>query len=213
MRKELPKVYDPREVEPHIYQMWMDNGCFKADADPKKKPFSIVMPPPNVTGQLHMGHAMDETWQDILTRYKRMQGYAALWVPGTDHASARGGTLALGGLLPLHHGERDLLAVAIDFFDPHLHRVADAHDITRVLNEAVGQLGDVHEAVLVHTHVDEGAKVHNVAHRALELHAGLQVVDGKRRAAKDYLGRVVARVAAGLFEFVNDVDEREGAAV
>ncbi|MFR6085808.1 MAG: class I tRNA ligase family protein [Oscillospiraceae bacterium] len=73
MRKELPKVYDPREVEPHIYQMWMDNGCFKADADPKKKPFSIVMPPPNVTGQLHMGHAMDSTLQDILTRFKRMQ--------------------------------------------------------------------------------------------------------------------------------------------
>ena len=86
MRKELPKVYDPREVEPHIYQMWMDNGCFKADPDPKKKPFSIVMPPPNVTGQLHMGHAMDSTLQDILTRFKRMQGYSALWLPGTDHA-------------------------------------------------------------------------------------------------------------------------------
>ena len=86
MRKELPKVYDPREVEPHIYQMWMDNGCFKADADPQKKPFSIVMPPPNVTGQLHMGHAMDSTLQDILTRFKRMQGYSALWLPGTDHA-------------------------------------------------------------------------------------------------------------------------------
>ena len=86
MRKELPKVYDPREVEPQIYQMWMDNGCFKADPDPKKKPFSIVMPPPNVTGQLHMGHAMDSTLQDILTRFKRMQGYSALWLPGTDHA-------------------------------------------------------------------------------------------------------------------------------
>ena len=86
MRKELPKVYDPREVEPQIYQMWMDNGCFKADADPKKKPFSIAMPPPNVTGQLHMGHAMDSTLQDILTRFKRMQGYSALWLPGTDHA-------------------------------------------------------------------------------------------------------------------------------
>ena len=84
--KNCRKVYDPREVEPHIYQMWMDNGCFKADADPKKKPFSIVMPPPNVTGQLHMGHAMDSTLQDILTRFKRMQGYSALWLPGTDHA-------------------------------------------------------------------------------------------------------------------------------
>ena len=84
--KELPKVYDPRDVESRIYQMWMDGGCFKAKPDPDKKPFSIVMPPPNVTGQLHMGHALDCTLQDILTRFKRMQGYAALWLPGTDHA-------------------------------------------------------------------------------------------------------------------------------
>ena len=85
--KELPKVYDPRDVESRIYQMWMDGGCFKAKPDPDKKPFSIVMPPPNVTGQLHMGHALDNTMQDVLIRTKRMQGYAALWVPGTDHAS------------------------------------------------------------------------------------------------------------------------------
>ena len=71
MRKELPKVYDPRQVEPQIYQMWMDGGCFKAEPNPDKKPFSIVMPPPNVTGQLHMGHAMDATLQDILIRFKR----------------------------------------------------------------------------------------------------------------------------------------------
>ena len=84
--KELPKVYEPQQVESRIYQMWMDNNCFKATPDPDKKPFSIVMPPPNVTGQLHMGHAMDATLQDILTRFKRMQGYEALWLPGTDHA-------------------------------------------------------------------------------------------------------------------------------
>ena len=84
--KELPKVYDPRDVESRIYQLWMDGGCFKARPDPDKKPFSIVMPPPNVTGQLHMGHALDCTLQDILTRFKRMQGYEALWLPGTDHA-------------------------------------------------------------------------------------------------------------------------------
>ena len=81
MRKELPKVYDPRQVEPRIYQMWTDGGCFKAEPNPDKKPFSIVMPPPNVTGQLHMGHAMDATLQDILIRFKRMQGYEALWLP------------------------------------------------------------------------------------------------------------------------------------
>ena len=86
MKKELPKVYEPQQVESRIYEMWENAGCFSASPDPKKKPFSIVMPPPNVTGQLHMGHALDCTLQDILTRFKRMQGYAALWVPGTDHA-------------------------------------------------------------------------------------------------------------------------------
>ena len=86
MRKELPKTYEPQEVEGKIYQSWLDAGCFRAAPNPDKKPFSIVMPPPNVTGQLHMGHAMDCTLQDILIRYKRMQGYEALWMPGTDHA-------------------------------------------------------------------------------------------------------------------------------
>ena len=86
MRKELPKTYEPQEVEGKIYQAWMDGNCFHAAPNPDKKPFSIVMPPPNVTGQLHMGHAMDCTLQDILIRYKRMQGYEALWMPGVDHA-------------------------------------------------------------------------------------------------------------------------------
>ena len=86
MRKELPKVYEPQEVESRVYETWEKNGCFKGHRDPNRKPFTIVMPPPNVTGQLHMGHAMDSTLQDILIRFKRMQGYAALWVPGTDHA-------------------------------------------------------------------------------------------------------------------------------
>ena len=86
MRKELPKVYEPQEVESRIYETWEKNGCVRGHRDPKKKPFTSVMPPPNVTGQLHMGHAMDSTLQDILIRFKRMQGYAALWVPGTDHA-------------------------------------------------------------------------------------------------------------------------------
>ena len=86
MKKDLPKTYDPKLVESSIYDMWMENDCFKAEPDPDKKPYSIVMPPPNVTGQLHMGHALDSTLQDILTRYKRMEGYSALWLPGTDHA-------------------------------------------------------------------------------------------------------------------------------
>lgn len=85
--KELEKIYDPGQVEDRLYRKWMDSDVFHTQRDPDKKPYTIVMPPPNVTGQLHMGHAMDETWQDILIRYKRMQGYAALWVPGTDHAS------------------------------------------------------------------------------------------------------------------------------
>ena len=86
MARELPKIYEPQKVESQIYEMWEKNGCFRGHRDPDKKPFTIVMPPPNVTGQLHMGHAMDATLQDILIRFKRMQGYAALWVPGTDHA-------------------------------------------------------------------------------------------------------------------------------
>ena len=86
MAKELPKTYDPKQVEERIYQTWMDKGYFHAEVDKTKKPFTIVIPPPNVTGQLHMGHALDETFQDILIRAKRMQDYNALWIPGTDHA-------------------------------------------------------------------------------------------------------------------------------
>ena len=83
----MAKVYDPAGVEKRIYQNWEEKGYFKGHADPDKKPFTIVIPPPNITGQLHMGHALDNTLQDILIRFKRMQGFAALWVPGTDHAS------------------------------------------------------------------------------------------------------------------------------
>ena len=86
MARELPKVYEPQQVESRIYNMWQEGGYFHAEADESKKPFTIVMPPPNVTGQLHMGHAMDATLQDTLIRFKRMQGYNALWVPGVDHA-------------------------------------------------------------------------------------------------------------------------------
>lgn len=87
MSKELAKTYDPSGIEERLYQKWMDKGYFHASVNPDKKPFTIVMPPPNVTGQLHMGHALDETLQDILIRFKRMQGYEALWQPGTDHAA------------------------------------------------------------------------------------------------------------------------------
>ena len=86
MRKELPKVYEPQQVENEIYKMWEENGHFKPNKGRDAKPFTIVMPPPNVTGQLHMGHAMDATLQDTLIRFKRMQGYNALWLPGVDHA-------------------------------------------------------------------------------------------------------------------------------
>ena len=84
--RELEKVYDPKSVEKKIYKMWQDGGYFKGVIDPGRVPFTIVIPPPNVTGQLHLGHAFDETLQDILTRFKRMQGFSALWIPGTDHA-------------------------------------------------------------------------------------------------------------------------------
>lgn len=86
MAKELSKTYDPKAVEEKVYQEWIDGGYFHAEVDETKKPFTVVIPPPNVTGQLHMGHALDETFQDIIIRTKRMQGYNALWIPGTDHA-------------------------------------------------------------------------------------------------------------------------------
>ncbi len=87
MKKELPKQYSPSEFEDKIYSYWMENDCFKASPNSKKKPYTIVIPPPNITGQLHMGHALDETLQDILIRWKRMSGYETLWLPGTDHAA------------------------------------------------------------------------------------------------------------------------------
>ena len=87
MSRELAKTYNPGEVEDRIYDFWMQGGYFHANRDETKKPYTIVMPPPNITGQLHMGHALDETLQDILIRWRRMQGYDTLWVPGTDHAS------------------------------------------------------------------------------------------------------------------------------
>lgn len=87
MRKELAKSYSPKDFEDRIYKYWNENNCFKAEIDKNKEPYTIVIPPPNITGQLHMGHALDETLQDILIRWKRMSGYAALWLPGTDHAA------------------------------------------------------------------------------------------------------------------------------
>ena len=87
MSKELAKTYDPKGLEDRLYQKWLDKKYFHAEPNPDRKPFTIVIPPPNVTGQLHMGHALDETMQDILIRFKRMQGYETLWQPGTDHAA------------------------------------------------------------------------------------------------------------------------------
>ena len=83
---DMPKGYDPHAVEDKWYQYWEEHKYFRATVDPNREPFCIVMPPPNVTGQLHMGHALDNTLQDVLTRWRRMQGYNALWLPGTDHA-------------------------------------------------------------------------------------------------------------------------------
>ena len=85
--KELAKQYNPEEVEDRIYEKWLKGNAFAAKVNPNKKPFTIMMPPPNVTGQLHMGHALDNALQDTLIRFKRMQGFEALWQPGTDHAA------------------------------------------------------------------------------------------------------------------------------
>ena len=85
--RNLAKNYDPKEFEERIYKTWVEKGMFRAEMDSEKKPYTIVMPPPNITGQLHMGHALDHTLQDVLIRWKRLEGYSALWIPGSDHAS------------------------------------------------------------------------------------------------------------------------------
>ncbi len=87
MKKELGKTYDPKDIEDRLYTKWINKKYFHAEVNSQKKPYTIVIPPPNITGQLHMGHALDNTLQDILIRFKRMQGYETLWMPGTDHAS------------------------------------------------------------------------------------------------------------------------------
>ena len=87
MAKELAKLYDPKNVEDRIYQFWLDQHYFHAKNDPDKQPYTIVIPPPNITGQLHMGHALDNTLQDILIRWRRMQGFDTLWLPGTQRVS------------------------------------------------------------------------------------------------------------------------------
>ena len=103
MKKELEKVYNPSAVEDRTYDFWLKNKYFHAEVDQKKKPYTIVIPPPNVTGQLHMGHALDETLQDVLIRYKRMAGFNTLWIPGTAPADLRDPTSAhsLSGWHPL----------------------------------------------------------------------------------------------------------------
>ena len=87
MEKNLSKTYDPKQFEDRLYEQWEKSGAFHGKRDESKTPFTIVMPPPNITGQLHMGHALDHTLQDVLTRWKRMQGFDTLWLPGSDHAS------------------------------------------------------------------------------------------------------------------------------
>ena len=87
MKEQLSKTYNPKETEKKLYDFWEKGGFFKAKVNKNKKPYTIVMPPPNVTGKLHMGHALDASLQDAIIRFKRMQGFEALWVPGTDHAS------------------------------------------------------------------------------------------------------------------------------
>ena len=84
---ELNKNYNPKDFEKRIYENWVEKKYFEAHPNPEKLPYTIVMPPPNITGQLHIGHALDQTLQDAVNRFKRMQGYEALWLPGTDHAS------------------------------------------------------------------------------------------------------------------------------
>jgi len=128
--EQLSKTYDPSQVEPKWYKEWMDKGYFRPEIDRDKKPFCIVMPPPNITGQLHLGHAMDNTWQDILVRWRRMQGYCTLWVPGTDHASIATEAkirdeLAKEGLTKYDLGREKFLEKAWQWREKYGRRITD----------------------------------------------------------------------------------------
>ena len=102
---EIPKAYEPKEVEQSRYKFWMDGGYFKPKIDPKKKPFTIIMPPPNVTGELHVGHALTATLEDIMTRWHRMLGDPSLWLPGVDHAGIATQVVVEKELALLHKSE------------------------------------------------------------------------------------------------------------
>lgn len=130
MAKELSKTYDPKQMEDRLYQEWEAKGYFRAKPNPDKKPFTIVIPPPNITGQLHMGHALDNTLQDILIRMKRMQGYEALWQPGTDHAAIATEVkivekLAEEGILKSDLGREDFMKRAWEWKDEYGNRIVD----------------------------------------------------------------------------------------
>ncbi|MDE7192617.1 MAG: valine--tRNA ligase [Oscillospiraceae bacterium] len=130
MRKELAKTYAPKEFEERIYKKWEEKGYFRAERDPAKKPYTIVMPPPNITGQLHMGHALDCTLQDILIRWRRMQGYSALWLPGTDHAALATearivSTMKEEGVTKQQLGREGFLKRAWEWNDKYGNRIKD----------------------------------------------------------------------------------------
>ncbi|MFP3904192.1 MAG: class I tRNA ligase family protein, partial [Armatimonadota bacterium] len=128
MSTDIPKAYEPHDVEDRIYQQWLDEGVFHAEVDESKQPFCIVIPPPNVTGVLHMGHALDESIQDLLTRWHRMKGDAALWLPGTDHAGIATqnvveAQLAEEGLTRHDLGREEFLKRVWELKDEHQNRI------------------------------------------------------------------------------------------
>ena len=129
MDKSISKVYQPQEVENKWYQYWEKEGCFRSDIHPEGEPFSVVMPPPNVTGQLHMGHALDNTMQDLLVRWRRMQGRHAFWLPGTDHAGIATQakveeSLAAEGLTKYDLGREAFLAKTWEWKDKYHARIS-----------------------------------------------------------------------------------------
>jgi valyl-tRNA synthetase len=127
---QLDKIYNPNEVEKNIYAMWESGGYFKPEINPAGKPFTIMMPPPNITGQLHIGHALNLTVQDVLTRYKRMRGYKALWLPGEDHASIATEVKIINKIYEEEHktkhdiGREEFLKRAWDWTDFYRKRIA-----------------------------------------------------------------------------------------
>ena len=186
MSKNLEKTYNPKEIEAKLYEKWCEEKYFHAEVDRSKKPFTTVMPPPNITGKLHMGHALDNTLQDILIRYKRMQGYNALWIPGTDHAAistevkvtnqlkAEGKKVVLAAADTFRAAAIDQLAEWANRAGVELIAQKEGSDPAAVIYDAISAAKSRNADVLI---CDTAGRLHNKKNLMEELHKIYRILE------------------------------------